>query len=102
MRKPMVTRTIKLTTAKILCVNLNNNTTVEQTVQLPRTYKNEKAVLSKVESMLPDYLKAVKVLSSEVLTTRMGMTEDEFVELARCIDEDEEEDETEADTETAE
>jgi hypothetical protein len=89
MRKPMVTRTIKATSATILCVNLDTNTTTEQTVVLSRTYKNDKAILEKAKSVLPETLTPVKVLKSAVETKKMCMTEDEFIELARVLDADE-------------
>ena len=40
-RVPMVTRTIKTTYAKVLCVSIVENKTFEQEVALPRTYKDE-------------------------------------------------------------
>ena len=89
MRKPMVTRTIKATSATILCVNLETNTTLEQLVILSRTYKNDTAILVKAKTVLPEHLTPVKVLNSAVETRKMGMTEDEFIELARVLNDDE-------------
>ena len=85
-RIPMVTRTIKTTKAKVLCVSIAENKTFEQEVALPRTYKDEKALMKQVKVVLEnDNVKPVRVISTEEVETLYGMTEQEFISLAKIL-----------------
>lgn len=85
-RVPMVTRTITTTKAVILCVNTENGETFDKEVLLPRTYKKDADVLKRAVDVINDeHIKAVHVKSTEEIETYYGMTEVEFVQLAKPI-----------------
>ena len=85
-RQPMVTRTITTTKAKVLCLDLVAETPFTQEVVLPRTYKDEKAMLKKIEPLInSDTIKVVHVQSVEIEETLYGMTEQEFIAAAKIL-----------------
>lgn len=85
-RKPQVTRTITTTVASLFCVNTEDGTTFEQSLTLPRTYKDEKKLMKAVENALEgEPIKAVVINSYEVKETLYGMTEEEFIQYARVL-----------------
>lgn len=86
MRKPMVTRTIQTTEATVLCIDITNSEPFNQTITLPRTYKDEKALMKKVASVIDDEnVKAVHVVATKVNEVLYGMTEDDFVKMALVL-----------------
>ena len=88
MRRPMVTRSIKSTNALVTVVNVETHDVFDQNVVLPRTYKDEKAVLKMAEKVLEGSLEPIKVLavkSFEVTEGLYGMTEEEFVMAAKPL-----------------
>ena len=85
-RVPMVTRTIKTTKAKVLCVSIVENKTFEQEVALPRTYKDEKSLMKQVKAVLEnDNVKPLRVISTEEVETLYGMSEQEFITTAKIL-----------------
>ena len=85
-RVPMVTRTITTTKAKVLCVSIVENKTFDQEVTLPRIYKDEKSLMKQVKAVLEnDNVKPLRVISTEVDETLYGMTEQEFITLAKIL-----------------
>ena len=85
-RKPMVTRTINTTTAKVLCLNIQTGESYEKEVTLPRTYKKDAEVLSLAREIIDNEIeKAVHVISTVVIEIRYGMTEQEFIEHAQIL-----------------
>lgn len=86
-RTPMVTRTMKTTKAKILCIDLTDKQTVYKDIVLPRTYKDERSLMKVVKSLYEnDNFKCVNCESFEVAETLYGMTEQEFIETARILE----------------
>ena len=86
MRKPMVTRTIQTTEAPVLCIDITNSEPFNKTVTLPRTYKDEKALMKKVASVIDsDTVKAVHVVATEIHETLYGMAEDDFITAAEIL-----------------
>lgn len=85
-RVPQVTRTIQTTVCNVLCLNLNTKEPFEKTVKLPRTYKDEKHMMKKIEAIVnsPE-VKAVHVISSEIEETLYGMSEQKFIETADIL-----------------
>lgn len=82
-RQPMVTRTIQSTHANVLCLNITDGEPFNTTVILPRTYKDDKAMMKVVEKKLnTEDVKAVHIVSSEVHETLYGMSEDDFITFA--------------------
>ena len=85
-RQPQVTRTIVTTNATVLCLDLVNKEPFEKVVKLPRTYKDEKHMMKKIEEIVnsPE-VKAVHVISTETEETLYGMSEQKFIETAEIL-----------------
>lgn len=85
-RVPQVTRTIETTIVTLFCVNTEDRTTFEQTLTLPRTYKDEVKMMKAVEAVLSgEPIKAVSILGYEVKETLYGMSEQEFIQHAQVL-----------------
>ena len=85
-RQPMVTRTIQTTHATVLCLNIAEAEPFNQTVILPRTYKDEKTMMKLVEKLInTDNIKAVHIVDSEVHEGLYGMTEADCIAAAHRI-----------------
>ena len=85
-RTPMVTRTIQTTKANVLCLNIVEGEPFNKVVALPRTYKDENAMLKVISKMVDnDEVKAVHVVDSYVEETLYGMSEQRFIELAQVM-----------------
>lgn len=85
-RVPQVTRTIPTTIVTIFCVNTEDRSTFEQTITLPRTYKDEVKMMKAVEKALEgEPIKAVSITGYEVQETLYGMTEQEFIKNATVL-----------------
>lgn len=85
-RTPMVTRTIQTTKANVLCLNIVEGEPFNKVVTLPRTYKDENAMLKVISKMIDnDEVKAVHVVDSYVEETLYGMNEQRFIDLAQVM-----------------
>ena len=85
-RAPMVTRTIQTTRVSVLCLNIEQGEPFNQEVVLPRTYKDEKHLLKAAEKVInSDTVKAVHIVSAEVEETLYGMSEQDFITLAKVL-----------------
>lgn len=85
-RQPMVTRTIITTNAKVLCLDIDKQEPFEKIVKLPRTYKDERKMMKKIEAVVNnDSVKAVHVISTETEEILYGMTEQKFIEEAEIL-----------------
>lgn len=85
-RTPMVTRTIQTTKANVLCLNIVDGEPFNKVVTLPRTYKDENAMLKVISKMVDnDEVKAVHVVDSYVEETLYGMSEQRFIDLAQVM-----------------
>ena len=85
-RTPMVTRTIITTKANVLCMNIAEGEPFNKEVVLPRTYKDDKALMKQVSKLIDnDTVKAVHVVYKEEVETLYGMTEQEFIEQAKKL-----------------
>lgn len=83
-RVPMVTRTIITTKANVLCLDIVAGEPFNEVVVLPRTYKDDKALMKQVSKVIDnDTRKAVHVVDKEEVETLYGMTEQEFIKLAK-------------------
>ena len=86
-RKPMVTRTIITTQANVLCLDIESAEPFNKVVTLPRTYKDEKALMKKVQAVVDnDTVKAVHIVDSKEVETLYGMDEQTFIEMAQALD----------------
>lgn len=84
-RKPMVTRTVTTTNATVLCVNTVAEETVTKVVEVPRTYTDDSKLLKAVKETLDATVIPVKVISTEIVETLYGMTEQQFIEAAEKL-----------------
>lgn len=85
-RAPQVTRTIQTTHATVLCMDIENREPCNRDVILPRTYKDDNAILKAVKKVIEtDNLKAVQVVSSNVQETLYGMSEQDFIAHASVL-----------------
>lgn len=83
-RKPMITRTIKTTVATVLCLDVEKAEPFNYTVELVRTYKDEKHLMKAIrEKIDTSDVKAVHLVSVDVKETLYGMYEDDFIEHAK-------------------
>ena len=85
-RTPQVTRNLQTTEVNVLCLDINKGEPFNQTVVLPRTYKDEKHMLKAVEKVInSDTVKAVHIVDSAVKETLYGMSEQDFITLAKVL-----------------
>lgn len=85
-RTPMVTRTIKTTKVTVLCMDIEAGEPCTEVVTLPRTYKDEKALMKAVSAKVDTKeIKAVHIVGTEVSENIYGMTEDKFISCAEII-----------------
>lgn len=86
-RKPMVTRTIITTKVIVLCLDVNSAEPFNETVTLPRTYKDDKKLLKSVEEVInTDTVKAVHIVDKKEIETLYGMAERDFINNAKILD----------------
>lgn len=81
-RVPVITRTITTTKVEMLAVNLDSKSTETVEVTLPRTYKDEQAMLKMANKRNEDpSVKYVAVIGTPIVESkRWGMTEEEFID----------------------
>lgn len=85
-RVPMVTRTIIATKANIMCLDVQSGEPFNKVVTVPRTYKDNEALLKKVKPLIEtDTVKAVHIVDTEEIETLYGMTEQEFIQFAKVL-----------------
>ena len=90
MRERMVTRTIVTTKATVLCANALTAEMFEQDVTLPRTYKDNKALMKAISAVIDkdtddEKIKAIMVKDSSEVETLYGMSELEFIQIAKVL-----------------
>ena len=87
-RVSMVTRSIVSTKVSVLCMDLETKTSVVKEVVLPRTYKDDNAILKYLAKHFDnDTIKAVSIMDKVEQSDIYGMEEQEFIKLAKVLDE---------------
>lgn len=85
-RVPMVTRTIVATKVNVMCLDVQKGEPFNESVVVPRTYKDDEALLKKVRPLLEtETVKAVHVVDKKEIETLYGMTEQEFIQYAKVL-----------------
>lgn len=85
-RIPMVTRTIVATKTKVMCLDVEAGEPFIKVVDVPRTYKDNEALLKKVKPLIEtDTVKAVHIVDTEEIETLYGMPEQEFIQYAKVL-----------------
>lgn len=86
MRKPQVTRTIITTQATVLCLNVETGEPFNETVIVPRTYKDDKKLMKKINELVDtEVVKAVHIVDKVEVSTLYGMSEEEFIKVAKVL-----------------
>ena len=85
-RVPQVTRTIITTECNVMCLNILTGEPFNETVVLPRTYKDDKKLLKKVQEVIDnDEQKAVHIVDKKEVETLYGMPEQDFIKYATVL-----------------
>lgn len=85
-REPMVTRTFQTVKVTVLVANTVTREMEEREVVLPRTYADDKKLLKAVEKNFgTDDLKVVALVDKEIIETLYGMSEAEFIAVAKVL-----------------
>lgn len=85
-RIPMITRTLTATICEVLCVDVEAGDTIVETVKVPRTFKNNEALMKALRPLVEtEQIKPVHIQSKTVKETLYGMTEAEFMEHAKVL-----------------
>lgn len=85
-RVPQVTRTIITTVCHVTCYNIETKQVESRIIKLPRTYRDEKAMMKKIPSAINDpSIKAVHVDDFSVEETLYGMSEEKFIANAEIL-----------------
>ena len=85
-KTPMITRTIQTTVANVLCMDIAQGEPFNKDVVLPRTYKDNAAMLKAAAAVIDnDEVKAVHVVNSHVEETLYGMKETDFIANAEVL-----------------
>lgn len=83
----MVTRTIQSTHCAVLCADTINAEMFNKDIILPRTYKDEQAMLKAAKKAIEtDTVKCVAISAHEVREELYGMDEDQFIASAQILD----------------
>lgn len=79
-KTPMITRTIQTTEVNVLCMDIKQGEPFNTTVTLPRTYKDNAAMLKAAAAVIDnEYTKAVHIVAYDVKETLYGMKETDFI-----------------------
>lgn len=79
-KTPMITRTIQTTEVNVLCMDVKQGEPFNTTVTLPRTYKDNAAMLKAAAAVIDNEdTKAVHIVASKVKETLYGMKETDFI-----------------------
>lgn len=87
MREKMVTRSMKVTNATVLMVNLETQQTETQTVSMPNVYKDDtKLMKALTKAYEGSSLKPVHVSNTDIVEKLYGMSEKAFMDNAVELD----------------
>ena len=85
-REPQVTRTITTTKVVALVANTITREMEEREYILPRTFADDKKLAKAIEKVIKDEtIKFVSVVDKEVVETLYGMSESEFIAVAKVL-----------------
>ena len=69
-----------------MCLDVQKGEPFNESVTVPRTYKDDEALLKKVRPLLEtETVKAVHIVDKEEIETLYGMTEQEFIQHAKVL-----------------
>jgi hypothetical protein len=77
---------MQTTKVNVLCLNIEEGEPFNEVVTLPRTYKDEKAMMKAVSAIIDtDTVKAVHTVGVKVEEILYGMTEQDFIKNAQIL-----------------
>lgn len=86
-RIPSVTRTMKTTHVMVKAVDIDNEKMLDLEFKLPRTYKNEDAMMKMVNKLHSNpSVKIVKIMDARVETHKYEASEDDYLSIAHIVD----------------
>lgn len=86
-RKPQVTRTLTVTEADVLCLDLMQQKPFHKTVLLAGSYPTEPALMKRIRQAVDSTVtKAVSCIKSKTYQQIYAMTEQEFLDRAKPIE----------------
>lgn len=86
MRKRMVTRTVTTTEVELLCLNIITAEPFNETAVIPGTYTSNEKILKVLRPVLDTKeTKIVSVSRAEIKHTLYGMSESDFIKLAKVM-----------------
>lgn len=90
-RKPVVTRTIVTTQVTTLCIDLTSEEPFNQSFTIHGKMTDDKRILKLIkEEHETDTIKIVSIVNKEYIKTLYGMAEDDFIEHAEVMTEEQE------------
>lgn len=85
-RTPMITRTLTATECEVLCVDVEAGDTIIENVTVPRTFKNDEALMKALKPLVEtEQIKPVHIQKKTVTETLYGMTESDFIAHASVL-----------------
>ena len=85
-RVPMVTRTIVVTKANVMCLDVQSAEPCNKVVIVAHTYKDDEELMKRVRPLLEtETLKVVSIVDKEEFVTLYGTTEQEFIKYAKVL-----------------
>lgn len=85
-KEVQITRTITTTVCEVFCVDKKSKETFTTTVILPRTYKDETAMLNAAYAAIDsDDVRAVSIEKYEVKNELRGMSEADFIKYSKVL-----------------
>ena len=85
-KEVQITRTITTTVCEVFCVDKSTKETFTTTVTLPRTYKDETAMLNAAYAAIDsDDVRAVSIEGYEIKNELRGMSESDFIKYSKVL-----------------
>lgn len=82
----MVTRTIDVTVTKVMCLNMDTMQGEVCTFELSGLYDNSEVIINAIKKQYEtDTIKPVAVVDTEIKEVLYGMTELDFIKLAKVL-----------------
>lgn len=86
-KKPMVTRTLTVINADVLCLNKQTGETYHRITQIPNSYRKERDILKEAEKILDsESCKVLYIFDTQATCNIYGMSEQEFIKHAKIIE----------------
>lgn len=86
-KKPMVTRTLTVINADVLCLNKQTGETYHRITQIPNSYRKERDILKEASKILDsESCKVLYIFDIQTTSNIYGMSDQEFIKHAKIIE----------------